>query len=96
MRGNRPCWHVIVVQLNGYHSFYTEVEALLEMIDQPNAGAVDFHILFVDERLFELLAKDESLQWQAAIKGYVRFAAGKVVEIIYGARFAADFLRSIR
>jgi hypothetical protein len=38
----------------------------------------------------------KSLQWQAVIRGYVWFPAGKVVEIIYGARLAADFLRPIR
>jgi hypothetical protein len=38
----------------------------------------------------------KSLQWQTAIRGYVWFPAGKVVEIIYGATLAADFLRPIR
>jgi hypothetical protein len=47
------------------------------MIEQPNAGAANFHILFVDGRLFELLAKNESLYWQAVIKGYIRFCGWK-------------------
>lgn len=65
------------------------------MIEQDTACVADFHTLFVDGSLFELLAKDESLLWQAAIKAYMRYAAGKVVLIIYGARFAADFLRYV-
>ena len=96
VKSNRPYWHVIIVQLDGHHSFLAEVEALAAMTQQIKIYAADFHMLFVDGDLFGSLAKDEDLQWPASIKGYVRFAAGKVVEIIYGARFSAGFLRSIR
>ena len=34
-------------------------EAMIE--EQPNAGAADFHIVFMDGSPFKLLAKDESL-----------------------------------
>ena len=51
----------LVVHLNGHHSF-AEVRNLVAMIEEQNtAGAVEFHVLFVDGSLLELLAKDESL-----------------------------------
>ena len=50
--------YVVVLHLDGRHSFFTEVGTLVAMIEeQPNAGAADFHILFMDGNLFELLAK---------------------------------------
>jgi hypothetical protein len=88
---NRPCWHVVVVQLDGHHSFLANVEALVALIEQINASAADFHMLFVGRSLFEMLAKDETSHWHAAIKGYLRYTAGKVIQIIYGARFVANF-----
>jgi ATP-dependent DNA ligase len=96
-KGNEPCWHVVVVRLDGHHSFFAEIRTLVAKVEeQHNAAAGDFHILFVDGSLFELLARDESRHWQGAIRGYLRYAAGKVVEITYGVRFSADFLQGIR
>ena len=89
------CWHVVVVHLDGHHSFLAHIEALVALIEQILAGAAAFHMLFVGGSLFEMLAKDETSHWHAAIKGYLRYAAGKVIQIIYGARFAADFFWSI-
>jgi len=64
--------------------------------EQHTAAAGDFHILFVDGSLFGLLTGNESRHWQDAIRGYLQYAAGKVVQITYGIRFRADFLQGIR
>ena len=64
--------------------------------EQYTARARDFHILFVDGSLFGLLTGDESQRWQDAIRGYVQYVAGKVVQIAYDIRFRADFLQGIR
>lgn len=93
--GNRPCWRVAVVGWEGHRSFFAEIEALVAMIEQTNAQRVDFHLLFADGSLFESLAKDDSAQWAAAIKGYLRYEEGRVDQIIYGDRFSSDFLHSI-
>jgi hypothetical protein len=96
VKDHRPCWQFVAVRLNGHHSFFAEVKTLVAMIEeQHNAGAAAFHILFVDGGLFKLLIKDESLHWQDAIKGYLRYIAGKVVQITYSVRFTAEFLQSI-
>jgi hypothetical protein len=89
------CWHVVVVQLDGHHSFLAHIEALVALIEQIHAGAAAFHMLFVGGSLFEMLAKDQTSHWRAAIKGYLRYGAVKVIQIICGARFAADFFRSV-
>lgn len=60
------------------------------------AAAGDFHILFVDGSLFGLLTGNESRHWQDEIRGYLQYAAGKVVRIAYGIRFHADFLQGIQ
>jgi hypothetical protein len=62
------CWHVVVVQLDGHHSFLAHIEALVALIEQIHAGAAAFHMLFVGGSLFEMLAKDEPSHWHAAIK----------------------------
>jgi hypothetical protein len=64
--------------------------------EQHTAAAEDIKILFADDDLFQQLAADENRRWQDAIRGYLRFAAGKVVEIIYDVRFDVDFLCDIR
>jgi hypothetical protein len=46
------CWHVVVVQLDGHHSFLAHIEALVALIEQIHAGAVAFHMLFVGGSLF--------------------------------------------
>lgn len=54
---NTPCWRVVVVvvHLDGHHSF-AEVRTLVATIEERHhAGATDFHILFVDGILFHLL-----------------------------------------
>jgi hypothetical protein len=64
--------------------------------EQHTITARDFHILFVDGSLFSLLTGNKSRHWQDAIKGYLQYAAGKVVQITYSIRFRADFLQGIR
>lgn len=95
-KGRKSYWHGIVVRLDGHHSF-AEVETLVAMIEEHrNAAAGDFHILLVDGSLFELLTTDESQNWQDAVRGYLRYAAGRVIQTTYGVRFGADFLQSIQ
>jgi ATP dependent DNA ligase domain len=95
-KGRKPYWHGVVVRLDGHHSFFAEVETLVAMVEEHhNAAAGDFHILLVDGSLFELLTTDESQNWQGAVRGYLRCAAGRVIQTTYGVRFGADFLQSI-
>ena len=69
----------------------------MTMIEKQHTVAVgDFHILFVNESLFGLLTNDESRRWEDAIRGYLQYATGKVVQITYGIRFRTDFLQGIR
>ena len=69
----------------------------MTMIEEQHTVTVgDFHILFVDGSLFGLLTGNESRHWQDAIRGYLQYVAGKVVQISYGVRFRADFLQGIR
>jgi hypothetical protein len=95
-KDNKPYWYGVVVHLNGYQSFFAEVEALAVSIEeQRHDAAGEFHVLFVDGGLLELLATDESRRWPDAVKGYVLCTAGKVVQIIYGIRFSVDCLRRL-
>ncbi|ERF69377.1 hypothetical protein EPUS_08649 [Endocarpon pusillum Z07020] len=96
-KDKRSCWHVVVVRLERYQSFFIEVQTLVTMIEeeQHTAAAKDFHILFVDGSLFGLLMGNESRHWQDAIRGYLQYRAGQVVQITYGVRFGADFLQGI-
>jgi hypothetical protein len=64
--------------------------------EQHTTAAGDFHILFVNGSLFGLLTGNESRQWRDTIRGYLQYAAGKVVQITYGIRFHADFLQGIQ
>jgi hypothetical protein len=96
-RDRKSCWHVVMVRLEEYQSFSAQVQTLVAMVEkQHNAAPGDFHILFADGCLFQLLAGDDDRQWQDTMRAYLRFAARKVVEIIYGVRFRADFLQGIR
>ena len=60
--------------------------------EQYTVAAEDFHILFVNGSLFDLLTSNESRYWQDAIRGYLQYATGKVVQITYDIRFRTDFL----
>jgi hypothetical protein len=96
-KGRKPYWHGVVVRLDGHHSFFAEVETLVAKVEEHhNAAAGDFHILLVDGSLFGLLTTDESQDWQGAVRGYLRYAAGRVIQTTYGVRFGADFLQSIQ
>jgi hypothetical protein len=96
-KDKRSCWHVVVVRLERYQSLFVKVQTLVAMIEeQHTVAARDFYVLFVDESLFGLLTGNKSRHWQDVIKGYLQYAARKVVQITYGNRFRADFLQGIR
>ena len=80
--------------MDEHHSF-TEVEALAAAIEQLNSVAAYFNVLFEDWSLFESLAKDGCMHWEAVIRGYSGYTGGKVVQAIYGARFSPDCLQAI-
>lgn len=86
-----------MVYLERYQLLFIEIQILMAIIEkQYTAVTGDFHILFVDGSLFGLLTDNENRYWQDAIRDYLQYAAGKVVQIIYGIRFRVDFLQGIR
>jgi hypothetical protein len=95
-RDKRAYWHVVVAHLERYQSFSAEVQALEGVMEKQHAVAAgDFHILFADASLFQSLLGDDDRSWQGAIKAYLRYEAGKVVQVTYGVRFRTDFLQGI-
>ena len=86
-----------MVRLDGHHSLFAEVETLVTMVEkQHSTVAEDFHILLVDESLFKLLTTNESQNWQGAVRGYLQYAPGRVIQTTYDVNFSADFLQSIQ
>lgn len=95
-KDRKSCWHIVVVRLEEHQSFSAEVQALQALVEKQHTAATgDFHILFADGCLFQLLAGDDDRRWQDSIRAYLRFAAGEVVQSIYGVKFRADFLQNM-
>lgn len=85
-----------MVRLEGYQSLFAEVQTLVAMVEEQHTAATgDFHILFVDGSLFDLLTGNESQHWRDTIRDYLRYAAGKVVQITDSIRFRTDLLQGI-
>jgi hypothetical protein len=74
------------------------VAAALTKLETSGQIVVDFNICFLDRGLLALLGSSDVLQvqqWQQAVKGYMQYRGGRLVEFLYGNLAWEKFLRNV-